>query len=217
MGRRKGQDAGLLRRLVPETDNLTIGPGGRIVAKELHEVPINEFKLPQRRLLIERAIGACGNKLAWQGNLDVHHIGWSYADYRALSTDEFESVGESYRDTGAVKIRVPRQLHEYFHVGFAKPPIPDEDVMEQFLAEDVQIRKLLRTLLPSIEEQRRKTIDTYRDLTRHAHYLEALSSMPTSEVGHLPGTESLARLTADEARATLRERISILRYAGGEF
>ena len=217
MARSQGQYTGLLRKLVPEAPNLYVDQGGVVRAYEPEQVPINEFGVPLRAELVKRAIAGCGDKMGWLGYLDVHHVAWSHTDYRALSTDDFESVGEAYRDLGAVKLRIPRQMHEYFHVGFARPPIPDEDVMVQFLAEDMQNRGILRVLLPDRDERMGKFIDDAREERRRAQLLDHLAMLPDGQVGHAPAIDYLAERTNDEVRAELLGRVSILRYAGGEF
>lgn len=215
MKRPSGVYAGLLKELVPVADNLTIAQGGVVKATSLHEVPVNEFRIPQRAELIQSAIGACGNKLAWQGFNDVHHISWPYTAYRKLSTDDFESVGESYRNLGALKVKVPRQMHDYFHVGFAQPPIPAEDVMVQFVFEDMQFRVLLRTLLPDIDERIGKFIDPARELARYAQYLDQLATMTAGAVGHFPDTEVLAALPMEKVKTELQAKVGVLRYVNG--
>lgn len=207
-----GRYAGLLNELVGVSDALYYD-GIRARARFKHEVPIDEFKLPIRQALFERAITSVGGVTAWKGYYDVHHVGWPYSAYRALSTDDFESVGEAYRNLGAVKVRVPRQLHEYFHEVFESPPVPDEEVMVQFMAEEAQIRKLLEVLNFTKLERLQKTIDPVRESGRHAQYLHILSGMSPPEVGHLPDASVLAALSIDDARTTLLDKVGILKYS----
>ena len=208
--RRKGQYAGLVRELVGVADNLEVGRGGIVVATSLHEIPVNEFGIPVRQALVQRAIDACGGKTDWKGYLDVHHIGWPHSRYRSLSSDEFESAGEAWRDLGALKVRAQRQKHEYLHTGFEQLKPPAEEVMVQMISEDMNLRKLRWQLHPDPDEMMQKTIDPIRELARHVQFLDLLDSTPEGQVGHMPMHEYLAGLSTVEARKAINDRIGIL-------
>ena len=214
-GRQSGRYSDLLAEVVPTTPNLYIDDDTNAVGvRWFHEVPTDEFGIPDRIALLQLAIGATGCRTQWRGYLDTHHVVWPGADYRQRSNIEADSVAGAFRELGALKLRIPRQLHDLFHAAFSPPTMPDEDAMVQFVSEDMQIRSLLRTLLPDVDERKDKFIDPAREIGRYAAYLELLDHTHPTQIGHLPDLEYLASLSIDDARETLKLKRSILKYEG---
>ena len=210
-----GHDANLLKHLVPHASHLYLDRG-TVRTHEKFPVPVNEYLIPQRHALITSVIGTMASHYAWSGRSDVHHIAWPFSAYRALNTPDMESVGEAYRSTPSVKVRTRRQMHDYIHLAFEAPPIPDEDVMVQYLAEEALIRQLLKLISLTEKERIGKFFDDELEQQRHERYLDKLHASDHGIVGHLPDHQLLVSLDAQGARTVLSERVRITDYTGLE-
>lgn len=189
--RRKDYDR---RALVDHTDYLELRHGKLYAAKKL-EVPLNEYGLPQREQLLRSVLGVVAAEYAWQGYYDVHHVAWPYSAYRALNTDDFESVGESYRNMGGMKIKANRDIHDLVHLITDPPAIPEEAVMTQAIVEDLFLRNLRIVLLPTRAEMTGEYIDDTLEHEREQRYLEMLERAPSDTVGYMPSLAELEGLS----------------------
>lgn len=204
-----GTDAALLKSLMSDAPHLYLDRRGHVKSHLVLEVPVNEWNIPQPRKLIEQTLGVVASSHVWIGRNDVHHLAWPFSAYRDLSTDDLESVGEAYRSTAGVKVRVKRQMHDHFHL-MPPPAVPDEEVMVQYLYEEASGRQLAKTLALSDKERTEAYIDDDLECERYDRYLELLSRTRESMVGHLPTHQSLQTYTADEARTSLGGMLRIL-------
>ena len=206
-----GAEASLLKQLVDDAPHLYLHRN-TVRTREQRDVPVNKWNIPLREEMIRLAVGSVAASHVWLGRNDVHHIAWPFSAYRALSTDDFESVGEAYRSTAGVKVRGPRQLHEYFHLYMPQPPIPEEDVMVQYLDEEVSGRRLAKVVALTPDEYRGQYVDESLEAERLRRYLDELSRTREAEVGHLPPHEMLQTLQPAEARVSLSGMLRILDF-----
>lgn len=202
---------GMLRELVPETDNLE-ERGNSVYATYRYKVPVNEFSIPKRDALIYGAIEAAHGKLNWDGVYDDHHLAWPKNYYQSIVTDTDDALGRRYRALRSLRFFGPRQLHEYLHVGFTVPETPDSDVMVQYMVEEEQQRGLYALLQFSPEEREACVINAQSEIGRRARYLARIETMKPSQLGHLQDLNHLASLNIDQARLEIGKRIRYLSF-----
>ena len=188
--------------LVDLSPHLTI-IDGRIRGVDRIGVPRDANGIPKRVEFLRDVLGTIATNHYWTGYVDVHHLAWPGSDYRGIQTDAEQSLGASYRGGAALKIRLPRQLHNYIHRISLEPPIPSIDVMQQWVLEQTQIDRLYNTIkhtsLSDFEVD-----DDAKELWRYSSYMAKLEEMRDGQLGLMPDREHLSRLEIDDARRTLR-------------
>lgn len=202
---------GMLREMVGDATQLYMD-GEYLRAWYKYDVPVNEYDIPVRDTFVQFVVSAASGRTQWLGIADNHHLAWPRSDYFAVSPNEYGDIGRKYRSMRSLQVRMPRQMHEFAHVGFHEPPMPSVDVMAQYIGEVAQCSELFSILKPTPSEVAGGVIDEMLELGRLARYLDRLDRMADGEVGHFPETSYLATLTAQEARTTLAPMINILDY-----
>lgn len=108
-----------------------------------------------------------------------------------------------YRGCATLKVRVPRQLHNYFHKITLEPPVPSADVMHQWLLEQNQVDRLFDTI--SLSSLSQFDIDhDEKEEWRKSSYIAKLEEMRDGQLGLMPDREMLSRLELHHARKALR-------------
>ena len=188
--------------------------GGRILCEDKFDIPLDEFGIPRRVQLMRQVLGTMEKYHYWTGYTDVHHTAWPGSEYRRVISDEQELIGSAYRGAGSLKVRLPRQLHNYVHAITVPPPMPTFDVMRQYALEHSQVSRLYDTIkvtsyddfpnlasLPYEEQERLRAVA----------YQQKLERMQEGQLGLMPEREYLAGLEIAAARPVLR---SIARVQG---
>lgn len=175
----------------------------RIHGIEPLEVPLDENGIPKRAQFVKMVLGTIATDHYWTGYLDVHHLAWPGAAYRNLRADQDRYMAMRYRGCATLKVRAPRQLHNYFHKITLEPPVPSHDVMRQWVLEQSQVDRLYDTIsLSNLAEA--NVDDETKEMWRRSSYIAKLESMRDGELGLMPSREDLSRLDINAARHTLR-------------
>lgn len=202
---------GMLRDLIPEVSNLEMR-GSSVFATYRYKVPVTEYGIPNRDLLIRGAIAAAGGKLDWDGIYDDHHLAWPKCSYRGISSVTIEELGRKYRSLNSLRFWGPRQLHEYLHVGFSVPLLPELDIMAQYVAEESALRGLQSILRCSERERIEGRIDLNAEVAREKRYRDRITILTPGELGHLPDMEYLKSLRVATARREIGRRVRLLTF-----
>lgn len=176
---------------------------GQLVVTDKLQVPISEHGIPLPRELIEQVLASVAVRHHWTGHYDVHHVAWPEAEYKRINKETGSVLGGQYRGTAALKIRLPRQLHNYIHTVTEPPAIPDADVMEQWVREKWQVDRLYDTVsLKSMSEF--DMPETEREKYRFSNFQQKLEDMEDGHLGLMPEREDLAAMEITQARRALR-------------
>jgi hypothetical protein len=202
MERLSPADEQSLLPLVELSSHLTI-VGNRIRAIDMLKVPLDGNGIPKRADFLRDVLGTVATNHYWTGYVDIHHLAWPGNDYRTIQTDEHESLGAAYRGAAALKIRLPRQLHNYIHKISLEPPIPPIDVMRQWVFEQTQIYRLYDTVrLSNLDKF--EADDATKESLQYRSYQEKVAVMRDGKFGLMPDREHLSKLELEDARRTLR-------------
>jgi hypothetical protein len=107
--------------------------GDRIRGIDLLDVPLDEHGIPKRTEFVKMVLGTIATDHYWTGFVDIHHLAWPGIDYHNMREGDDRYMAMKYRGCATLKVRVPRQLHNYFHKVTHQPPLPSVDVMRQWL------------------------------------------------------------------------------------
>lgn len=190
----------LMFELAPHSDLLDV-VDGRVQAVDLLPMPLNEHGIPDRTAFLHTVLGTVATSYEWQGTVDEHHLAYPRRDYLALRQPA-QHIGASYRGTSSLKIRLPRQLHDYSHLIIDKPPVPEPDVMQAWTLEHTNALRLANCIRPNQPVPAGVAWNDI-DAHQHANYLRRIKQLPPSQVGVLPDHETLQRYSLDEARLAL--------------
>ncbi len=199
--------------LVEKTDLLHIGPSGKIQTTDLLETPLDEYGIPRRVELMRMVLGTLSVHHIWAGEYDLHHAAWPGEQYRRIEDGNY-GVGARYRGSGSLKVRLPRQLHNYVHKITIEPPMPPLDIMRQYALEHGQVNRLYDTIkLTSYVEYPKLNALSHEDkeALRRKTLQKKLELMQDGEIGIMPQRELLSSMELNEARGVLR---SIARAKG---
>ncbi|MBC7764514.1 hypothetical protein H7Y29_02260 [Microbacteriaceae bacterium] len=191
-----------LTPLLELSDHLIL-QNGRISGINRIEVPLDEHGIPKRTEFVKMALGTIAADHYWSGFLDVHHLAWPGANYRDLNYADDRYMALKYRGCATLKVRVPRQLHNYFHKISFEPPVPSADIMHQWLLEQNQVDRLFDTICISSLSQFDINHDA-KEEWRKSSYIAKLEQMRDGELGLMPDREMLSRLELHHARQALR-------------
>lgn len=170
---------------------------------EMIEVPTNEFGIPQPRQFLINVMGSLATQHYWQGDHDVHHLAWPGSKHREITHESDELLGARYRGCATLKLKLPRQLHNYIHKVTLEPVPPSSEVMMQWVFEQEQVNRLYDTIkLASLAEA--DFLHEIKDRWRHQSYIDKLDGMKDGKLGLMPERNFLANLELDDARRTLR-------------
>ncbi|MGK2896166.1 MAG: hypothetical protein ACSLEY_00990 [Candidatus Saccharimonadales bacterium] len=177
---------------------------GQLIVLDKLETPVDEYGIPQPHLLIKDVLGSVAISRVWTGGYDVHHVAWPEAAYHRYN-DETESLTGSYfRGAAALKVRLPRQLHNYIHAVTEPSPMPSEDVMQQWIKEQRQVSRLYDTVSRKNLSDATDLSEEQREKYRFNNYRQKLDTMEDGELGLMPNREQLASIDIDQARRILR-------------
>lgn len=183
----------------------------QVIGVDLLSVPLDQYGIPRRDAFVTMALGSIATEYIWRGFEDAHHIAWPRANYQIGGKGQHQSKASQFRECESMKVRVPRQLHNYFHKVTLPPPVPSEEVLRQYLTEQIQVKALYQVAtLPF--EQHHDSDEQTKDEWRKKRYLAKLEVMKSGEVGHMPDLELLATMDFNEARALLRDKACIKRF-----
>ncbi len=195
-----------LMPLVEKTDLLHIGPTGKIQMTDLLETPLDEYGIPNRVELLRMVLGTLSVSHIWAGEYDLHHAAWPGEQYRRLEDGNY-GVGARYRGSGSLKVRLPRQLHNYVHKITAEPPMPPLEIMRQYALEHGQVNRLYDTVkltsyveYPKLDSLPHEDKEALRQKTLH----RKLKVMQEGQLGIMPQREQLLSMELNEARGVLR-------------
>lgn len=186
--------------------------GSRIVCPEKIDVPLDEYGIPRRVQLMRRVLDTMETQHIWTGGYDVHHMAWPGVWYRKLLDEDDGMFGSAYRGAGSLKVRLPRQLHNYVHTISEPPPMPDEEIIKQYALEHGQVSRLYDAIkLTSYEDFPELAALPFQnqERLRQESYERKLESMADGEIGLMPDTEYLAALTIAQARPVLRALVTV--------
>lgn len=195
-----------LAPLVELSPLLFVDSSGKIRAHDKIDTPLDEFGIPRRAELVRQVLGTLATEHWWSGGYDVHHAAWPRSNYQDIKDSQLE-VGAIYRGAGLLKVRLPRQLHNYVHRITNQPPVPDFAAMRQFAEEHDQVNRLYDTVKVS-------SFDGYPSLAdlpfedqeelRQSSFQKKLEVMKDGELGVMPDRDYLYDLEMTEARGALR-------------
>lgn len=211
------RDEQSLAPLVELSDHL-LTSDSRIIGVDHLEVPLDEFGVPRSADFVKMALGSVADGYYWTGYFDIHHMAWPRTNYGASAEPGEQSLAVKYRECESLKLRVPRQLHNYFHKATLPPPIPDTDIMRQYVEEQRQVNRLYYAA--SLRYIAVHGVDEHtKEQWRKKIYLAKLEGMKDGELGLLPDREYLSNLEPSEARVALKSiaRIQGLASIRGEY
>jgi len=187
---------------------------GQLVVLEKIPVPVSEHGIPLPRELIRDVLASLATKHIWTGHYDVHHVAWPEAEYKRINKETDSVLGGQYRGTAALKIRLPRQLHNYIHTVTEPPAIPDSDVMEQWVREKWQVDRLYDTVsLKSLSDINMP--EEERERYRFSNFQQKLELMEDGHLGLMPEREGLAAMEISTARQALRAIARVQGFTNG--
>lgn len=183
----------------------------RYTVRDKLPAPVDEHGIPRPSIMLDGILGSMATaQYVWTGRLDMHHLANPKADYNVARTPQEGSLGGAYRGIGALKIELPRQMHNYAHAIFELPPRPNFDTMRQAVTEVGQAQRIQRVLgsysvapTPWHDERER------RECIERVHDVLAQSEQP--ELGFMPPLETLAQMEIEELRAAMKAVLTIRR------
>jgi hypothetical protein len=117
-----------------------------------------------------------------------------------------------YRGAAALKVRMPRPLHNYIHAVTEPPSTPDLDTMRQWTLEQRQVDRLYDTVSKGNMANMRIP-EEQREKYRFSNFHKKLDEMDDGYLGLMPEKEYLTTITIDEARRTLHALARVRRIA----
>lgn len=195
-----------LAPLVEKTD-LLVMRSGSVVCPEKIEVPLDEHGIPRRVTLMRQVLDTLNTQHIWTGEYDLHHVAWPGAEYRELVDSDGTMVGSRYRGAGSLKVRMPRQLHNYVHATTNPPKMPDIDVIRQYGIEHYDADRLYNTIkLTNYDDKEELACLDFevQERLRADAYQRKLDAIKPGQLGVLPDLGYLAGLSIQEARPVLR-------------
>jgi hypothetical protein len=188
--------------LLDLSDHL-VAENGRVRGIDKLEVPLDEYGIPRRTEFVKMVLGTIATDHYWTGYIDVHHLAWPGANYRNIKDPDDKYMAMKYRGCATLKVRVPRQLHNYFHKITVEPPTPSQEVMRQWLLEQSQVDRLYDTIrLDNLSTF--NVDDDTKEEWRRSSFIAKLETMRDGELGLMPDREELRTLHIRQARQALR-------------
>lgn len=205
----------LLWRLADYTDLVKRGSDGTAKVIERIETPYNEFGIVDRKTLFRRLLGSIASDYRWQGHYEgPHHLMWSRTDYRLPNVHPAQvETFSRFRGSPTLKVRLPRELHDWLHRVTEPPTPPSLDVMRQYVHEQGQVHRLYNTVSLSRYNFEGLSFEEKEKL-RHDGLLRKLEEMSDGELGIMPEKERLAAMGLIAARRLLRHRTHPLGLSG---
>ncbi len=173
---------------------------GRAVVVDKLPAPIDEFGIPRVNTMVSELLGQMATQAyVWTGKYDLHHMATPKADYNVIP----DNLGQAFRSLPALKVDLPRQMHNLSHELFLTPKTPpSEAVMRQALLENEQLKTLYML-----------TADNEDPDAAHLQVYDALSDMVDPRVNIMPSRESLAEMDFLDLRRTVASLIRVRRFA----
>lgn len=187
----------------------------QLVVTEKIPVPVSEHGIPLPREMIEHVLATIATRHIWTGHYDVHHVAWPEQEYKRINKETASYLGGQYRGTAALKIRLPRQLHNYIHAVTEPPVMPDTDVMDQWVHEKRQVERLYDTVsLKSMAELNlpQEELEGYR----FSNFHQKLEKMEDGHLGLMPERERLLSMELADARQALRAIARVQGFSNGK-
>lgn len=204
---RNASDHSLLWRLAEHTDIITRNDNRSVTVQEYIETPYTEHGIVDKQELFRRLLGSVATDYHWEGSFaGPHHLMWPRTAYcyPAVSHQRAETTAH-YRGCPSLKVILPRELHDFTHRVTEPPQVPDLDVMEQYLREQEQVRRLYATIYHANLADHDMTIEQ-KEALRMESFLRKLDAMEDGYVGLMPDKELLVAQPLSESRALLRHR-----------
>lgn len=192
--------------IVEKSDLLYVTNNGRIHTSDWIDTPVDQNGIPDRVELVRQALGTLASSHIWTGQYDVHHTAWPGAYYRNLPGDN-TNIGSNYRGSATLKVRLPRQLHNYVHKITHEPAVPSLDVMRQYSIEQDQVERLYSIVKYgsfSDSDARNALTEEEKDDLRKQYLLRKLNTMQDGVLGVMPERNALSNMEMDEVRRVLR-------------
>lgn len=199
-------DAQPLAPLVEKSDLLKF-TGTLIAVKDKLPTAVDQYGIPDRVAMMREVLGTIAGKHIWTGDYDLHHVSWPRKNYVPFVEEDGTKVGIGFRNAPALRLVMPRQMHEYVHTVTEPPMVPTLDVMRQFHLEHGQVGRLYDTI---------KSAKTHEDIARYGFprassvdarrtaFRQKIEAMQDGQIGVMPKREHLYDMEIDEARRVLR-------------
>lgn len=188
-----------LEGLVEHAERVEIINGRPLVIDKL-PAPVDDLGIPRIDIMLQGLLGQMATQAyVWTGKYDLHHMATPKADYNVVP----DNLGQAFRSLPALKLELPRQMHNLSHELFLTPKRPPaEAVMRQAILETEQLRTLYE-LTKYSEDPSEVHINVY----------DALSDMVDPRVDIMPSRELLAEMEFSELRNTVASLIRVRRFA----
>ncbi len=196
------RERGSIRNLVGHASLVSM-VNGRARVQEKMPAPVDEFGIPRVDVMINRLLGQMATETyVWTGRFDLHHMATPKADYTRVEGN----VGSAFRGLPAMKVELPRQMHNLSHAIFQVPTLPEDDVMRQAILENDQLR-ILNGILG----------EGYSDSETQFRIHDTLDEMVDPCVDIMPSREELADMELYDLRHTVASLLRVRRFAKKEF
>ncbi|UTX51674.1 hypothetical protein KI440_01850 [Candidatus Saccharibacteria bacterium TM7i] len=172
---------------------------GRPLVVDKLPAPIDEHGIPRVEIMMPQLLGQMATRYVWTGRFDLHHMATPKADYNIVP----DNVGKAFRSLSALKLEIPRQMHNFAHELFLNPRRPPADaVMRQAILENEQMRTLNAIMSDEPDSDKAQML-----------VWDALMDMVDPRVDIMPSREELADMEFYDLRRTVASLISVRRYA----
>jgi len=192
---------------------LALDVKNRVRAIDKIDVPLDEFGVPRPLEYLEALAQTLDPSYILPPDKNVHHLAYPRLLYTKRGS---RSVQYKYRETTALMVDIPIQLHNYGHWVTNDPPMPSYEVMRLRVKEQNQIDRLFKIGQAVVSAPRwldqmiGEGVQTYRTAQDYAdiHMTEAmfydyLDKCSDPVVGLMPDRGELASLGVCEATRKL--------------
>jgi hypothetical protein len=196
-----------LEPLVEKTDILYVAARGIIRCRKKIETPVDQHNIPRRVELMRQVLDTVETAHIWTGGYDVHHAAWPRSNYRDIMSEDDEYIGSAYRSASSLRVRLPRQLHNYVHLVSEPPDPPEYDILAQYAREHGDANRLYDTVkllsfkdfpeLDALPFERQEQL-------RQDSLRRKIENLDEGELGVMPPLELLSSVATPEARQILR-------------
>ena len=194
----KIRDRTSLRDLVGHAELLKF-VNGKVVVEDRLPAPIDEHGIPRVDIMLNRLFGQMATRAyVWTGKFDLHHMATPKADYSVVAGD----LGKKFRGLSALKVELPRQMHNLAHEIFEVTRPTGAAEMNQAILEVEQIKTIY-----SVAKD--KDIEPGLAMSRIHGLLEGMSE---PRVGMMPELDALADMELDDLRQTAASLVSVRKY-----
>lgn len=118
--------------------NLRERPNGKIVVRQIHETPADEYGLPVADGIINKLEAMIDPSYKWPYCANLHHLLYPRRLYEA------DPLMQELRDGASMIVCIPTQMHNLLHRTFDIPSTPDRDIVYERVIEQRQIDNLFK-------------------------------------------------------------------------